>query len=348
VKRSSDYHLDDTVFRVEYGDLAAATADAVVSSDDNLLSMGGGVSMALLRAGGPEIARDAQKHTPLKIGDVAVTSAGRLKARFLFHAVTIDYANLLFPSDDSIRAATAECLRLADALHVRRLAFPALGTGEGRHPFQQVAETMTRTIANYILGSDTRLEQVSIMLYARELVTESDLNLFFERAVGVASVLAQGERLKTQIAELSKSVARFGDPGLLQQVRTLKSDIARAQRAAATTAPRFGASAAEPSLDGLANVSQRAAALEDTGPASAPMSDRQLEAALARTKLQGLLSQLNIMQMNLNRYEIDRAKYGGVGVPASLANAIDDLTTEMQSLETAVAVTRRKLVELSI
>ena len=66
-QRTSDYKLNETTFRVCYGDITKLVADALVSSDDNYLTMGGGVSMALLRAGGEEISREARKHIPLKL-----------------------------------------------------------------------------------------------------------------------------------------------------------------------------------------------------------------------------------------------------------------------------------------
>lgn len=347
MNRAADYELNDTIFRVEYNNLVSVKADALVSSDDNLLSMGGGVSMALLRAGGPEIAREAQKHVPLKIGDVRVTSAGRLAAKFIFHAVTIDYDDLTIPSDDSIRAATLECLRLADALGARRLAFPALGTGVGCYPFQRAAETMTRTIADYILGTDTRLASVNIVLHACEQVRASDLNVFYERAVGLAAILAQGDRLKFLLTDLYRSVARIGDAGLLARIRQLETDVLQAQRAAATRGTPAVNVNDDPFLDGIAEMSQRAVGLDTWEPASSRWNDRQLDAEILRTKLHGLLTQQNIKQSHLNRYEIELAKYGGVGVPPRLAMSIEDLTKDMRELKGTITQTRQQLVRLA-
>src|SRR4051812_5590825 len=99
VRRTADYKINKTTFRVAYGDITKLVADALVSSDDNYLTMGGGVSDAILRAGGEEIRQQALKHVPLKIGDVAVTSAGKLPAKYIFHAVTIDYDHMLDPRE---------------------------------------------------------------------------------------------------------------------------------------------------------------------------------------------------------------------------------------------------------
>jgi O-acetyl-ADP-ribose deacetylase (regulator of RNase III) len=59
-------------------------------------------------------------------------------ARYVFHAVTIDDEQRR-PDPDVIERATRECTRLAHALGLRSIAFPALGTGVGGFPFQPAA-----------------------------------------------------------------------------------------------------------------------------------------------------------------------------------------------------------------
>ena len=70
-----------TTVSVTRGDLAAVAADALVCSDDNYLTMGGGASLALLKAAGKVVREDARKHGPLQLGDVVVTTAGATPAR---------------------------------------------------------------------------------------------------------------------------------------------------------------------------------------------------------------------------------------------------------------------------
>ncbi|HJZ48770.1 MAG TPA: macro domain-containing protein [Roseiflexaceae bacterium] len=105
-QRTADYKINKTTFRVCYGNITELVADALVSSDDNYLTMSGGVSLSLLLAGGETIQREARKQVPLKAGDVAVTSAGYLKAKFIFHAVTIDYDKLIYPNEEIVCSAT--------------------------------------------------------------------------------------------------------------------------------------------------------------------------------------------------------------------------------------------------
>ena len=334
IERTADYKINNTTFRVAYGDITQLTADALVSSDDNYLSMGGGVSESLLRRGGDVIQVEARKHVPLKIGDVAVTSAGGLSAKYIFHAVTIDYTDMIYASEDSIRAATLKCMQLADTLGVRLIAFPALGTGVASFPFQKAAEVMTCTIADYLTG-DTRIELVTLTLFARERVRNSDLNLFFERAVGMASISTQSKRLNTLLAEIERIVGRMNTPALSQRVVELQVELKRAQRVLVDTPEDF-----EP----LHEVSKQVVDLSSETQASATWSDNQLEAEVIRTRRDGLLTQLNILTSNLNRFQIEKAKYGGQLVPPRLEIAIEDVSKEMSETQSQLDVLRGKLV----
>ena len=164
-ERASDYRINQSLFRVAYGDITNLPVEAIVSSDDTYLSMGGGVSLAIAIRAGDALRAEARKHVPLRAGDVVVTSAGHLKARYVFHAATIDYDRMVMPDEEIIAHATARCLQLAETLGVRTIAFPALGTGVGRFPFNLAAETMLKAIIDHLSGT-TDIEVVELSLWA--------------------------------------------------------------------------------------------------------------------------------------------------------------------------------------
>lgn len=346
IQRTSDYKINNTTFRVTYGNITQIVADALVSSDDNYLSMGGGVSMALLNAGGEEIRQEARKHIPLKIGDVAVTSAGRLPAKFIFHAVTIDYDYMIFPSETTIRAATLKCMKLADTLGVRLIAFPALGTGVAKFPFQLAAEVMTRTIADYLMG-DTRIELVTITLFTGRMARESVLNVFYERAVALASVSTQSKRLSALLAELRRIIEPMQKSELTRRVVELQSELTRAQGILAESPASLEHLEQLQERSAIAEVSQQVVGISKRTQEAIRWDDRQLEAEVLRTRLNGLLTQLNIQTSQLNRFQIEKAKYGGIGVPPRLENAIEDLNREISEIEARVKEARMPLATLT-
>jgi O-acetyl-ADP-ribose deacetylase (regulator of RNase III) len=133
-RRISSYQIGNCAFRVGFGNLVEMRADALVSPDDNYLTMGGGVSAAIWRVGGHQVRADAHKHIPLTLGDVAVTTAGDLSAKYIFHGVTIDRDRMEWPDADCVRGIVTRCLALAESLRLRHVAFPALGTGRVGFP----------------------------------------------------------------------------------------------------------------------------------------------------------------------------------------------------------------------
>lgn len=92
--------IEAVVNRIDCGD----RFDAVVSSDDASLAMTAGVAGAIRASAGNVVQQEAQKLAPARLGDVLVTSAGLLPVRYIFHAVTLDVAHGLWPTDLTVRS----------------------------------------------------------------------------------------------------------------------------------------------------------------------------------------------------------------------------------------------------
>lgn len=148
--------------RLVRGDLTSLSTDAIVNAANDRLWMGGGVAGAIKRRGGAEIEREAVAKGPLPIGEAVATRAGRLPARHVIHTVTMGQD--LTTSEPYIRAATRSALRVADALALRTVGFPALGTGVGGFPLDRAAAVMLEeTRAHLQAGSS--LTEVVFALY---------------------------------------------------------------------------------------------------------------------------------------------------------------------------------------
>lgn len=137
------------MLRCLVGDLTKVQADVLVNAANGLGPMGGGVAAALRRAGGQEIEEEAiavcRREDP-QPGDVYVTGAGKLAARYIFHAVTMKR-----PAEPSSVEIVEKCLhnllQKAREYGVKSLALPALATGVGGVPRQAVAEVFARVLA---------------------------------------------------------------------------------------------------------------------------------------------------------------------------------------------------------
>jgi len=193
---SRTYAAGQSTITLRFGDITESEAEVLVSSDDHYLSMGGGVSAALRRAGGTRVAADASKLVPAKVGGVVVSSAGDLPAKYIFHAVTLGTASREMEPPIIVRQTTQQAMRLLRALGCRSIAFPALGAGAARIPYETVAAEMATILVGSVLEADEPY-QIELYLWDRfRGMANEDFFVFFEqftaRQLGItaASTLA--------------------------------------------------------------------------------------------------------------------------------------------------------------
>lgn len=342
--RNSTYLIGNTKFEVIYADITAVPTDAIVSSDDNYISMGGGVSQSIRHKAGEAIREELKKHLPMKIGDVAATSAGHLDAKYIFHGITIDYEKWLFADEDVVKSIVEKALGLAENLGLKSISFPALGTGVAGFPFQLAAKTMTNSISNY-LQKDSKLEQVNLCLFARESTEEADLNTFYEQAVGLASIAAQNNRLDLLLMEVKEILLKKGSRNLIKEVESLQSKITDTNTEIALHTSDnnlpMTENGKETALGGLSTGVKDFSYREQKS-----FADRDLELSLLRTRVEGLYTVLNIKQHHLNAHEIEEAKYGGQMIPPRLTFAIKELKEEMNAVNLEIEKIRARRNEL--
>src|SRR3978361_2256619 len=86
---------------IQQGDLTEMDTDAIVNAANNDLILGAGVAGAIRRKGGEEIQRECQAVGRIPVGFAAIPGGGKLKARFVIHAASMQMG----------RGTTAEALR---------------------------------------------------------------------------------------------------------------------------------------------------------------------------------------------------------------------------------------------
>lgn len=157
-RQSRPYKFNNSSIRIVYGDLLDSKADVLVSSDDSNISMGGGVSAAILCEGGGCILDAASKLTPASLGDVVVTCAGNLPhTKYIYHCITIDEKRMLQIFSDQVTEeevlnnllehAVNKCFALLQTMEMSSIAFPIIGAGSARIPVQKSIEIMSTAIA---------------------------------------------------------------------------------------------------------------------------------------------------------------------------------------------------------
>ena len=125
------------------GDICDLEVDAIVNPANVTLWMATGVGGALKRAGGDEIEFAAVRHGPQALGAAIVTAAGKLAAKAVIHAVSLDRDRRT--SGPVIEAATRSAMARAREIGAASVAFPALGTGVGGFPLDEAATITVST-----------------------------------------------------------------------------------------------------------------------------------------------------------------------------------------------------------
>jgi len=150
------------------GNITEQFVDAIVSSDDSRLHMGGGSSRAILEAAGRSVFEQTRPFVPIRPGRVLVGHGGRLKAGFIFHAATMGPRDgqFLEPSRDLIAEIVKACLFCAETHEVYSLAVPLLGTGAGGFDPAISLETIFLHFARALRQGVTPLREVVIVLWS--------------------------------------------------------------------------------------------------------------------------------------------------------------------------------------
>jgi O-acetyl-ADP-ribose deacetylase (regulator of RNase III) len=146
------------------GDLTEMDADAIVNAANNDLQLGGGVAGAIRRKGGDAIQKECNEIGSVPIGTAVLTTGGKLKARHVIHAASMELGGRT--SAIALRGSTAHALRIANQHKLKTIAFPAVGTGIAGFPMRECAEIMLHEVAEHF-KQPTSLQKVYFVLFDR-------------------------------------------------------------------------------------------------------------------------------------------------------------------------------------
>ncbi len=160
---------------LQQGDLTEMDVDAIVNAANSDLQLGAGLAGVIRRRGGESIQRECNQIGSIPVGGAALTSGGKLKARHIIHAASMELGG--HTTTRALRGSTAHSLRIADEHGMRSIAFPAIGTGVGGYPLSECADVMLHEVAVH-LRKPTSLELIYFVLFdAKALAT-------FEKVLG--------------------------------------------------------------------------------------------------------------------------------------------------------------------
>ncbi len=157
-----EYKAGNTRIVLKRSDITEEDTEAIVNAANSHLQHGGGVAGAIVRKGGRVIQDESDRVGYVPVGSAAITSGGKLKARFVIHAVGPRMGE--GDEDQKLTNATESSLRLADEKGIRSVSFPAISTGIFGYPIDRCAPIMLDTVRKHCTGK-TGITEVRFCLY---------------------------------------------------------------------------------------------------------------------------------------------------------------------------------------
>jgi len=146
-------HFGPARIQLVQGDITHQEVDAIVNAANAHLAGGGGVDGAIHRAAGPSVMEETRRRYPkgCPTGSAVPTSAGKLKARHVIHAVGPVWRGGMQQESKQLASAYRRCLELAVEHQCRSIAFPAISTGVYSYPTDLAADCSLKTVRDFLL-----------------------------------------------------------------------------------------------------------------------------------------------------------------------------------------------------
>ncbi len=149
----------------------------MVNAANSHLAGGGGVDGAIHRAAGPSLGEELRRHDGCATGSAVVTSAGRLAARHVIHAVGPRWRDGDHGEPELLRSAYRRSFELAAEHGAATVVSPSISTGIYGFPIERAAPIAVEEARLALAGEGTSLRQITFALFS-----EADLGVF-QRAI---------------------------------------------------------------------------------------------------------------------------------------------------------------------
>jgi O-acetyl-ADP-ribose deacetylase (regulator of RNase III) len=157
--------------RLVTGDITHVPADAMVNAANSRLAGGGGVDGAIHRAGGPSIMEELERIRPAggcPTGKAVVTTAGRLPAKWVIHAVGPVWRGGARRESELLASAYRASLKLACERGAKIVTSPSISTGVYGYPVDKAAVVALRAVVEFLAAGSGSIKEIIFVLFDRD------------------------------------------------------------------------------------------------------------------------------------------------------------------------------------
>lgn len=159
--------IGEKIIRLVAGDITEREVDAIVNAANERLQHGGGVAGAIVRKGGQVIQEESDRIGFVPVGGAAITTGGRLKAKYVIHAVgpRMGEGN----EEEKLKKAINSVLSLADEKGIKSISVPAISAGIFGFPKDRCARILVSETEAFLRNRpQTALEIVEFCIFDKE------------------------------------------------------------------------------------------------------------------------------------------------------------------------------------
>lgn len=232
-------------FQIIRNDITKVAADAIVNTANPHPRYGGGTDNAIYQAAGPEeLLAERRKIGDIATGEVAVTPAFRLPARYIIHTVGPSWQGGSQGEYKALASCYRKSLLIARQLGCESIAFPLISTGVYGFPKDRALKIALETIEDFLNENDM---EVTLVVFDKKAFDLSS-SLTADVAQFIDENYVEQRREEEYKADIPYG-GNYGSPRqretLLQRIRGRRQDLEEIERRPSLFSRRRKSSMAE-------------------------------------------------------------------------------------------------------